>query len=884
MTNGSNSKSTTGEVRRDDYRPPPFLVDDATLEFDLDARETRVRTELSIRRNPLYPGEREALHLDGHRMELLSLALNARTLPPGAWTHDASGLTIPHVPDRFTLTTQVALNPAVNTALMGLYQAGAILCTQCEPEAFRRITFFPDRPDVLARFRVTLRADQALYPVLLANGNPISREVFDDGRHQVVWDDPHPKPCYLFALVAGDLEQVGTTYTTASGREVSIHLHVEPADTGRCEHALNAVRRAMAWDEARYGREYDLDVLNLVAVSAYTMGAMENKGLNIFNDRYVLADPQTATDADLRTIEALVAHEYFHNWTGNRITCRDWFQVGLKEGLTVFREQQFTAEQGWGDLRRVEDVRLMRTRQFTEDAGPMAHPVRPFAYREIENFFTDTVYGKGAELVRMLATLLGQRAFHAGMERYFRLHDGCAVTVEDFVDCMAAASDRDLRQFLAWYDQCGTPELRVSSVQDRKSGRFGLRVAQRRPDGDAPLHIPLAVGFLDEAGDALAVRGDGEPTAHAGTRVLELRDSERTFWFSDVEASATPALLRGCSAPVRATYPYEDAALKRLGLRDPDPVVRWDAVQRLAGRAVGRHLEGDDGGLAPLGQVLSGLLADAGADAGLVAECLELPDERSLGSSLRSNNVDALVAGRRWLLRRLGAGLAPDLLASHERCIGRASPEHAPQPAGWRALKSACLGYLLHARQTGATALCYRQYTAGQTMTERLAALQLLAHTHSRERIRALADYRHRYRRDPAMMDRWLSVQARSRRYDVVERVRTLLADPSYSIRQPNRVRSLIEVFCSDNLPGFHRPDGAGYRLLSEQVRTIDPVNPALAAALARHLVDAGWVNQERRRHLQRELARIASSGGLSGGTREVVAAGLGLPELTAGE
>ncbi|WP_290648562.1 aminopeptidase N [Aquisalimonas sp.] len=862
-------------VQRDDYRPPAFLVDHVALTFDLDPRATRVHSELWLRRNPDSPLPEAALRLDGEQLHLDGLSLDDQPLPDDAWSHDAASLTIYNVPDRFSLETEVVLNPAANTALMGLYQAGPILCTQCEPEAFRRITFFPDRPDILSRFRVTLRGDAVRYPVMLANGNPVDRVMLPDGRAQVVWYDPHPKPCYLFALVAGELQKAESAFTTASGRSVSIGLYAEPHNIHCCDHALATIRRAMAWDESRYGREYDLDVLNLVAVSAYTMGAMENKGLNIFNDRYVLADPGCATDADLRAIEALVAHEYFHNWTGNRVTCRDWFQLGLKEGLTVFREQQFVADQGWGDVRRIEDARLMRTRQFAEDAGPLAHPVRPQAYREIENFFTDTVYSKGAELVRMVATLLGARRFRAGMDRFFQLYDGEAVTVEDFIACMAAAADRDLDQFLQWYDQRGTPELRITAVHEREQARYGLRVEQLLPEGVAPLHMPLAVGFLDEGGRELPVQLHADAAPGPTTRVLELGERQQTFWFSGVAAPPIPALLRGFSAPVRVHFRYSDAELRQLAVRDPDALARWDAVQRLVHRAVDRRLRGEDALPAALVTVFGQLLREHTASPGVIAEMLTLPNESTLATELGAVDFDALVAARDWLVRQINSHLGVQLLATYHACAQPPDGGQEPVAVGRRALKNVCLGIVVAGGAAHAIALCHDQYAAGPTTTDRLAALASLTDTEAPVRDEALSDFQRRCWHDPLMVDKWFAIQARSRRADTLEQVLALMDNPAYAIHQPNRVRSLIEVFCADNPAQFHRADGAGYRLLADQVCCIDPVNPPLAAGLARYLSPGGWMRADRRRLLGRELERIRAIPSLSEGTREVVFAAL---------
>jgi len=865
-------------VRRTHYRPPAFLVDRVELAFDLDAERTRVDSRLWLRRVPAAAAAGTPLRLDGEGLAPESLSLDDRPLGDAAFRLDAHGLTIPDVPDRFVLAASVVIRPARNTALLGLYRAGELLCTQCEPEAFRRITFFPDRPDVLAPYRVRLTADAERYPVLLANGNPSGHEHLPDGRHTAVWDDPHPKPSYLFALVAGRLEKVTERFRTASGRQVALNLHVHARNTGRCAHALAALCHAMAWDERAYGREYDLNVYNMLAVSEYTMGAMENKGLTIFNDRRVLTDAETGTDRDHRDIEALVAHEYFHNWTGNRITCRDWFQLALKEGFTVFREQQFAADRGWAGVRRIEDVRLMRTRQFAEDAGPLAHPVRPEAYEDIEVFYSDTVYSKGAELIRMLATLLGPERFRAGTDLFFRRHDGGAVAVEDFLHCLADAAGRDLSGFLAWYDRAGTPILDVSTHFDATSGTFDLTVRQRPPDGveervATALPLPLAMGLLDDAGRSLPLRlaGEAESAAASATRVFELRESVTRLRFANVPEEPTPALLRDFSAPVRVRFDYRPDQLVRLAIHDPDPVARWDAIQRLAETAADRALAGSPD-TADLETVFRAVLDRNPADPGVAAELLTLPDVTVLMSARRNVDVAALDRACTAVRRRLAGALRDDLRRTHDRCRSVPGTPYRPTPdeCGRRSLGTVCLGYLMDLADDDALQRCVTEYRTGASLTETLAALTLLCHTYTVEREEALAAFLDRWRDEPMMVDKWLAVQARSRRPDTVERVEALMADAVYSLDQPSRVRSLVEVFAAENPLGFHRADGAGYRLVADQVLALEPVNPSLAAVLVRHLGD--WRRHEpgRAERMQAALTRVAAAT-LSTGTREVV-------------
>ncbi|MFP4602864.1 MAG: aminopeptidase N, partial [Halochromatium sp.] len=586
-------RTTPPVIRLSDYQPPEFLIDSVQLRLELDPRQTVVEAELRLRRNPAATRGDGDLRLAGEQLELEAIRLNERSLTPAEYQVADDHLRVRRVPDRFRLWTRVRLNPSANTALEGLYVSGDMLCTQCEAEGFRRITYFLDRPDVMATYRVTLIADPERYPVLLANGNPAGEERLADGRLCARWDDPFPKPSYLFAVVAGDLRAVEARFTTASGRQIPLRIYVEPGNEDKCEHAMQSLIRAMRWDEERYGREYDLDVFNIVAVSHFNMGAMENKGLNVFNAKYILARPETATDADFAGIEGVVAHEYFHNWTGNRITCRDWFQLSLKEGFTVYRDQEFSADMGSRGVKRIEDVRQLRARQFPEDAGPMAHPVRPDSYIEINNFYTATVYEKGAELVRMQAHLLGPERFRQATDLYFERFDGQAVTTDDFVGCMESASGVDLTQFKRWYSQAGTPQLDCADQFDAATGTYRLEVRQHTPPTPGqpekqPLHIPLALGLLDAQGQDLPLRLQGETKAPApGTRVLELRQPVETFVFTGFEglgAPPVPSLLRGFSAPVHVSYPYTDAQLGFLMAHDSDGFNRWDAAQTLAQR------------------------------------------------------------------------------------------------------------------------------------------------------------------------------------------------------------------------------------------------------------------------------------------------------------
>ncbi len=864
-------------MRRDDYRPPAFLADRADLVLELDPAATRVTSTLSLRRNPDATDSAAPLRLDGEELTLESVTLDGRRLPAGAFSQDASGLTIPGTADHLQLTTTVVIHPDRNAELMGLYCAGDMLCTQCEPEAFRRITFFPDRPDVLAVFTTTLIAEARRYPVLLANGNPVAHEDLADGRHRVVWHNPYPMPSYLFALVAGDLQSRSERVETASAREVAVTVYVEPGNRERCGHALDTLGRAMAWDEAHYGREYDLEVFNAVAVSTYTMGAMENKGLNIFNDRYVLADPETATDRDYRDIEALVAHEYLHNWSGNRVTCRDWFQLALKEGFTVFREQQFVADQGWGEVRRLEDAAIMRTRQFAEDAGPLAHPVRPSSYRRIDNFYTDTVYSKGAEVIRMLVLLLGEAVFRRGTDRFFERHDGAAATIEDFLACMEAVSGRDLSQFASWYDRAGTPVLRVRLDHDPASACAALTVTQTGAAvAGGALHLPVALALLSREGRRLPLRLQGEPSAERDSTVLELHEITHTFRFEGIGEPPVPSLLRGFSAPVRIGYDYSEADLETIACFDDDACARRDAIERLTARHVQAAVRGTPEEPAALLGAFSRIVAQAPDDPGLAAGLLALPGEKALTLAEIEPDYETIHVARdalqRWLGERQG-----DAWRTMVRPPGSGRPgPPTVREAGWRRLSDVCLGYWLATGDTEAQRHCRRQWREAGNMSERLAALTLLADGEDPQVDDWLAEFRERWGHEPLVMDQWLALQARSSRADTLSRVQRLMCDPVFSLGQPNRVRALIETFCTENTLRFHRPDGAGYRLLADCVLAIDHDNPPLAAGLLRNLVDWRRQTPERREGMRAELIRVAQAPDLSAMSAEIANAGLG--------
>lgn len=878
-------------TRLEDYRPPEFLIDRIDLRFDLDPELTRVAADLLLRRNPAATRGDGSLTLHGEQLELESVAIDGQPLTPTEYRVGGDGLCLRRVPDRFRLSTRVYIRPALNSALEGLYQSGDLLCTQCEAEGFRRITYFLDRPDVMARYGVTLVADRGRFPVLLSNGNRVEGRSLAEGRHLVRWEDPFPKPSYLFALVAGDLAVVEDRFTTASGRTLDLGIYVEPQNLDKCAHAMASLKQAMAWDEERYGREYDLECYMIVAVSHFNMGAMENKGLNVFNDKFVLARPDTATDQDFLGIQGVIAHEYFHNWTGNRITCRDWFQLSLKEGFTVFRDQEFSADRGSQGVKRIEDVRLLRSHQFAEDAGPMAHPVRPDSYIEINNFYTATVYEKGAELVRMQATLLGPELFRRATDLYFERHDGQAVTTDDFVTCMEDASGRDLAQFRRWYDQAGTPELRVVAHWDPEAGAYSLVIRQDtaptpgQPD-KGPLHIPFAIGLLDGAGRELPLRletagegageGEGKGAAIAGTRILELRRPEERFRFLGLAERPVPSLLRGFSAPVKLRFDYSDAELAFLLAHDSDGFSRWDAAQQLMQRLLIRLVEDPGAPIpAPFLGAFARVLLDHAGDAALRAQMLTLPSETYLADQMPVVDVEGIHRARQRVRRQLGGALHGDLLEVYS--AGQEPGPYAFNPEGVarRSLKNLALDYLMAGAGPGGLALCLDQFQAAHNMTDVMAALRLLVDQGGAEAAEALERFYHRWSAEPLVIDKWFSLQATSHREDALERVRALLGHPDFSLRNPNRVRSLIGAFATGNPVRFHGADGAGYRFLADRVLELDPLNPQIASRLLRGLIRWRRYDAARQALMRAQLERVLGVEGLSKDSYEVASKAL---------
>ncbi len=821
-----------------DYRPPAYLIDETALSFQLAEDHAVVDAVLKLRRNPDAEAV-DVLELDGSELELVRLEIDGRELGEAEYSLTDDTLHLPNPPQQFTLRCVTRLKPQENTSLEGLYKSRTMFCTQCEAEGFRKITYYLDRPDVMSVFTVRVEADADKYPVLLSNGNLVDSGV-DGDRHWTQWNDPFPKPSYLFALVAGDLELVSDSYTTASGREVDLRIYVEAKDVDKCEHAMHSLKNSMRWDEEVYGREYDLELFNIVAVDDFNMGAMENKSLNIFNTSCVLAHPSTTTDQAFQRVEAVVAHEYFHNWSGNRVTCRDWFQLSLKEGFTVFRDAEFSADMGSRTVKRVEDVTLLRNMQFAEDAGPMAHPVRPESYIEISNFYTMTIYEKGAEVVRMIHTLLGPEAFRQGSDLYFERHDGQAVTCEDFVVAMENASGRDLALFRRWYSQAGTPQLDVSDRWDEASGTYTLDIAQHCPPTPGqpeklPMHIPLKMGLLGDAGDLrLQLEGgvtDAE-TEDNTTRVLELTEASQSFTFTNLPERPVPSLLRGFSAPVKLSYPYSREQLAFIMSRDSDGFSRWNASQQLAIEVITDARDPSVAVDSLLVDAFQALLDDDSLDPAMVAEALRMPSENYLADVAAEVDVDAIHTGRRRVREAIGGELAGLL---HERYAALASDadyEPTASQIAARSLRNSCLAYLAVAGEDGVE-LAREQYRQASNMTDRQAALMNVVHCGSDAQAgELLEDFYAQWRDEPLVVNQWFQVQALNPRPGNIERVRELMAHPAFEIRNPNKVRALVGAFCSANPVNFHRADGAGYQLLVEVVSELNSLNPQIASRL----------------------------------------------------
>ena len=878
----STKRDTPRPVRLKDYKPHAYTIDKVDLKVSLHTRQTRVAASLHVKRNPLSVVEGGPLHLDGELLQLEHISLDRAPLSRASYRVTDSELVIDRVPSApFTLDLVTIVDPEANKALQGLYRSRGIYCTQCEAQGFRRITYFLDRPDVLARYTVRIEADAEEAPVLLSNGNLVERGMLDRGRRAyAVWKDPFPKPAYLFALVGGDLSSISSTFRTMSGREIDLRIYLEHGKESRAHWAMDALKRAMRWDEKRFGREYDLDQFNIVAVSDFNMGAMENKGLNIFNDRLILASRETATDTIFEAIESVVAHEYFHNWTGNRITCRDWFQLCLKEGLTVYRDQEFSGDERSATVQRISDVRQLRALQFSEDAGPLAHPVRPETYIEINNFYTATVYEKGAELVRMIATLLGAKDFHAGMDLYFERHDGQAATVEDFIACFEEASGRDLKQFMTWYRQAGTPQLLCSFAYDKARKSAELKVEQVLPPtpGETrkkPLHIPLRLGLISPSGREIEVLRDDGTTVRDG--VLEVTERSHVFRFRDIPSRPVPSLLRGFSAPVNLSIDLSDRDLEFLIATDGDLFNRWQAANTYAMRtlvALVRSLTAGKrstrGGA--YARAIEASLRDRKLEPSYRAEMLRLPTEADVAREL-AHDVDPLLIHRahRQLARLIANTVGPTLERLYDEMTGHGpfSPDAAS--AGRRALRNTVLTMLsMRGGKADHTRLA-QHYSAATNMTDQAHSLNLLCHIGTPDTAAAVAHFYDCWKDDHVVIDTWFAAQAQAPIDTTVALVRDLTVHPLYAMTSPNKVRALIGAFALNNPVQFNRPDGAGYSLVVDQVLALDPINPQIAARMLASFRSWRSLEAHRQQQARKALQRVARVPSLSRDVYEIV-------------
>ncbi len=865
-----------------DYTPSDYLIDTVSLDVNLHPTATRVRSRLTVRPNPDAVARPSAIVLDGEALELDEVRLDAKKLSPSDYTRTDNNLTIPNLPDGpFELEITTFCNPEANKALSGLYRSRDIFCTQCEAQGFRRITYFLDRPDVLARYTTRLQADKEMAPVLLSNGNLVgSGKNGNSGTHFAIWEDPHPKPSYLFAMVGGALVCVSGKFTTMSGREVDLLIYVEPGEEDRCAWAMESLKRSMKWDEERFGREYDLDVFMIVAVSDFNMGAMENKGLNVFNDKLILARPETATDADYAAIEAVIGHEYFHNWTGNRVTCRDWFQLCLKEGLTVFRDQEFTSDLRSRAVERISDVRMLKTHQFPEDSGPLAHPVRPDCYIEINNFYTATVYEKGAELCRMIETMVGREGFRAATDLYFERHDGDAATVEDFISCISEATDTDLDQFMRWYNQAGTPEVVASLSYNTKDKVAELSFSQVTPatpgqEKKQPLHMPIKLGLLGQNGDDLPLRLDSGEEITDG--LIHLRDASQTFRFTDIPSPPVPSLLRGFSAPIKLTSNLSERDLEFLMANDSDLFNRWQAGQsyalRFLTRATADFRNGKDPASASaFAGALAASLRDETLEPAYRAEVLKLPSESDVAREIGKDvDPDAIHNAREWLRAEVSHALHGELEELYETNAvpGPYSPE--AEDTGKRALRNAALALLAASGEESDVMRVSAHYERAENMTDKIAALGVLTHQEGKLREAAFDDFYGKWKDDHLVIDKWFSLQAISNLSDAPERVQALIKHPLFSFKTPNKVRALFGAFANMNPTGFCRADGAGFSLVADAVLEIDTFNPQISARMLGAFKSWRMLESSRQSKAKSELERIASHNKLSRDLFEIV-------------
>jgi aminopeptidase N len=873
-------------IRLKDYRPPDWLVETVALDVALHPTQSKVRATLALKPNPQSAAG--PLVLDGDGLSLVSLKLDGKAVPADSYVATPDSLTIPQVPNQpFTLEIETLVDPTANSQLSGLYRSSGTYCTQCEAEGFRRITYFPDRPDVMAVYTTRIEADRTEAPVLLSNGNLIDSGDLPGGRHFAVWHDPHPKPSYLFALVGGNLGHVEDRFRTMSGRDVVLRIYVEPGKEGRCGYAMDSLKRSMRWDEEAFGREYDLDIFMIVAVSDFNMGAMENKGLNVFNDKYVLASDDTATDSDFAGVEAVIAHEYFHNWTGNRITCRDWFQLCLKEGLTVFRDQEFSSDMRSRPVKRISDVRGLRAAQFIEDSGPLSHPVRPEQYKEINNFYTSTIYEKGAEVVRMMHSLIGPEKFRAGMDLYFARHDGHAATVEQFIQCFADTSGRDMAQFMRWYSQAGTPEVSLRTSFDAARKTYSLECRQSlapTPNQPAkePMVIPLRVGLVGKDGHDLPLVPSNGRRIERG--VIELSEPTHTFEFTGIAGRPVLSINRGFTAPIKLVTDLDLDDLAFLAAHDADPFNRWQALQTISTRLLIDNVAAIRAGQTPrsddkLIAAMAAILDDAALEPAFVALALVPPGEGDIAREIgRDIDPDAIFRARKTLRADAGGKLGPALAAAYDRVTVAGPYSPGAKDAGRRALRNVALDLLAATGNADAIARAATQYDAAGNMTDRMAALATLSLHDVPAREHALADFYTRYAADALVVDKWFALQAMIPQPDTLDKVRGLTAHPAFSMANPNRVRSLIGAFAQANPTQFNRADGAGFDFLADTVLTLDPKNPQVAARMATSFRTWRTLEPGRCAKAEAALQRIKAVPGLSRDVSDIVERALAAP------
>ena len=872
-----------------DYQVPSHLIDEVQLKFELFPDKTYVHALLKMRVNPASKQPQSTLNLHGEQLDLKCIQMDGRTLQADQYTVSATGLSLSSTPDEFELSTTVEIDPASNTALEGLYLSSGNYCTQCEAEGFRKITYYLDRPDVMAIFTVRIEADSNTMPVMLSNGNRIQQGALTAGRHFVEWHDPYPKPSYLFALVAGDLSCCSDQYITKSGRHVTIEIYTEAHNDDKCDHAIASLQKAMQWDEQTYGLEYDLDTYMIVAVDDFNMGAMENKGLNIFNSKCVLASPAAATDADYMTVEAVIAHEYFHNWTGNRVTCRDWFQLSLKEGLTVFRDQEFTSDVTSRAVKRIQDVRYLRAYQFAEDGSPMSHPIRPDSYVEINNFYTLTVYEKGAEVVRMYQTLFGSEGFKRGLTHYLEHYDGQAVTTDDFAHAMAEVNDYELGNFMHWYCQSGTPILQVDTQWHPDTHQYVVEIEQQIPTHQnqtdpQPYLIPIKIALFNQGGQALDLQLQNDCQPSTKLMLLTLTQRKQKFIFEHITGQPIPSFLQDFSAPVKLQYEYSTEDFCLLMAHETDSFNRWDAGQRFAtewmlkaihARSHGSKLERADTYI----EALRLTMGDASLDPAFLAEMLVLPAESYLAEFSQPVDVDAIHQTRKYLTRQIATALETELLSLYEQHRVDGEYHYTAEAMGCRRLAAICLSYLCTLDKQKYLQLAHTQYSNANNMTDKMSALEAINDCADPIRSDLMHDFAEVWQHDTLVMDKWFSLQARSRQQGVIEIVKQLLEHPCFSITNPNKVRALIGSFCMSNPTAFHASSGTGYAFLTEQVLSLDAINPQVASRLVKPLIDWQKYDQPRQILMRASLQKIKSKPDLSRDVFELVDRSLAIAE-----